>query len=77
MAYGFSLTIPQSKDLYQNGNILLYLLDEEPRHEWWQITVKPSNSRILEGIAEKVPVRSDFQGVTRALKGCFLQVQNI
>jgi len=83
MAYGFSLTIPQQKDVYKNGNILLYLLDEGPRSEWWQITVKPSNNRILEGIAEKVPVDGDIQGrptlqeATRALKGCFLQAQNI
>jgi len=83
MATGFSLTIPRSRDMYHNGNILLYLLDEGPRSEWWKIEVNPSSSTTLEGSVSKVSVRGEQQeqdkhlGAIQALEGCFLQAQNI
>jgi len=78
MATGFTLTIPKPKHTYENGNIHLYQLDEG----WWQIEINPSNSTTLEGLVSKLSRRveqqeQDEDTVMRALKGCFLQAQNI
>jgi len=60
--HGFEIQIPRRRSQYENGNIILYSLNDSFVEGYmWRIVIGPAEENLLKGYLSKVPIASDSQ----------------